>query len=340
MATGKKVEGKNRKKDPDASPGMKLLAAYCLLLFGRRPYSMIELTEKLNCSKSTIHRIMKQIALADTLGTQLNESTDGDGRKWYELKRPSRAPKVTLSLQDIKDLHLCKEMVWHLLPDSLRQSVSRAINSSTALLPKFDDNEHLPDVQAITDIKGSIDYSPKDKILKCLLNAMNDYEVCQVKYHAAHGDPRTHRVAPTHLVTSGDSVYIKGWLIREDGEFETTLALQRIEEAESTSVVYARPEIDYHNEAFGIIKGNPFAVRIAFKKAASRYVSERSWSRDQQLEEQSDGSVILQFTATSREEVISKVLSFGPNATLLEPKKMARDIKKRIHDMAQQYSSI
>jgi len=88
---------------------------------------------------------------------------------------------------------------------------------------------------------------------------------------------------------------------------------------------------------FGIIEGDPFKARVAFKHSAAKYVSERNWSDGQQLEYQPDGGVILEFTSTSEEEVISFVLSFGTNATLLEPKYLAEEIKKQLNIMAATY---
>lgn len=65
--------------------------------------------------------------------------------------------------------------------------------------------------------------------------------------------------------------------------------------------------------------GEAFPVKVFFKPQAACYVSERNWSDDQKVKTQHDGSLEMEFTATSRPEVISWVLGFGREAELLEP---------------------
>ena len=50
-----------------------------------------------------------------------------------------------------------------------------------------------------------------------------------------------------------------------------------------------------------------------------------------------DGGLDLEFTATSRPEVISWVLSFGRDAELLEPVELRKELKVLVQDLARTY---
>jgi len=83
--------------------------------------------------------------------------------------------------------------------------------------------------------------------------------------------------------------------------------------------------------------GEPFSATVRFKPAAACYVSERTWSDDQKLTTRGDGSLELEFTATSRPEVISWVLSFGRDAELLTPADLREEFMAVCRDITGVY---
>jgi predicted DNA-binding transcriptional regulator YafY len=85
--------------------------------------------------------------------------------------------------------------------------------------------------------------------------------------------------------------------------------------------------------------GKPFRVKVAFRPAAAAYVSERTWSDDQKLKGLPDGGLILEFTATSRPEVLSWILSFRTEAELLEPADIREELASTVEKLADVYSS-
>ncbi len=86
------------------------------------------------------------------------------------------------------------------------------------------------------------------------------------------------------------------------------------------------------------MKGEPFHVKMAFQPAAAAYVSERTWSDDQMLTSKADGSVILEFTATSRPEVLSWVLSFRAEAELMAPEDLRQELTSIVEKIADVYA--
>ena len=85
------------------------------------------------------------------------------------------------------------------------------------------------------------------------------------------------------------------------------------------------------------MKDDPFRVRVSFSADAAAYVQERTWSEDQTISPTPEGGIILEFTATSWPEVISWVLSFGPEASLLAPEDLREEIKEAVEKMLKSY---
>lgn len=93
-------------------------------------------------------------------------------------------------------------------------------------------------------------------------------------------------------------------------------------------------------QSFGTCRVDTFETfEHIFKQPADCYVAERVWSNDQKLTTRSDGGLELQFTAISRPEVISWVLSFGREAELLEPVELRRELKALVQELATTYDS-
>lgn len=337
MAGKAKQKGKNTKWD-DTSPGMKVVAAYWLLLFGNRPYSLTELSKKLKCSKPTVLRVMDHLSTSGY--APVDEYLDDARRKWYKLSRPPKRPNLCLTAEDIQNLLLCRDLVWHLLPDELRSSVTQSLRHVTVLLPDFEDRSKLKDGLAKNKGKAAIDYGGKGQVMDCLLKAMQENLVCKITYTATDQKSKQHLVAPRFFETTGDSIYVQGRLLKDSKDYPNTLALHRIDSVGLTKDRFLGSASGTSGEHFGIMDGDPFEVRVLFRPAAAKYASERRWSRNQKLDQQPDGSVVLDFTSTSEEEVISAVLSFGPNAQLLEPAWLAEMIGDRLERMAADYKTV
>jgi predicted DNA-binding transcriptional regulator YafY len=67
-------------------------------------------------------------------------------------------------------------------------------------------------------------------------------------------------------------------------------------------------------------------------------VAERIWSPDQKIIKKGKDKIILKFTASSEPELISWLLSFGEEATLIRPDWIVKELKSKIAKLADCYS--
>ena len=67
-------------------------------------------------------------------------------------------------------------------------------------------------------------------------------------------------------------------------------------------------------------------------------MTERVWSTDQKIKHRKDGSVVIEFTATSEPEVLNWVLNFGEEAKLLGPPELVAKLKERLEAVQRLYA--
>ncbi len=136
-------------------------------------------------------------------------------------------------------------------------------------------------------------------------------------------------VDPYHIVNFRGEWYLVAFCHKR-GEV-IRFAMSRIKSATLLNSPYTIPaDFDFNNfigSGFGIMtEETEEAVSICFAKEQAPYIIERQWHRDQSIEENSDGSVILKFTTNSLFEVKRWVLSWGPGAEVLSPASLRKQV--------------
>lgn len=331
------------KINPYSSPATKVLSLYGLLLFSGKKYSLTELAQLLRCSKQTVLRMMEQIELSHQ--AEIESSIEG-GRKWFKIKTPLTKPRLSLDVKAIQHLMLCRDFVCHILPQALREEISRTIAHTTVLLPDQEERSRAMAKLGEAYVKGSINYNGHQEYISLLLNAIAERRVCRVSYQASGRlERKEYCIAPLTVIAHHGALYISCWLVTDTEEPEVIyddmlLAVQRLLEVEQTERKIAIKEdrpIKESWRTFGLMKGEPFRIKIGFSPEAAVYVRERKWSDDQTISPTPEGGIILELTTTSRPEVISWALSFGPEATVLSPADLRGEIKGLVVEMLKNY---
>lgn len=89
--------------------------------------------------------------------------------------------------------------------------------------------------------------------------------------------------------------------------------------------------------AFDIVYEDPIDVKIWFSADQARYIKERKWSKSQEIEDQEDGSIILTMRTSGRWDVVRWVLSYGGDATVLEPEELKKSIADQLTKRLKNY---
>ena len=330
------------KKDYYSSYGQKLISLFAKLLFTQRSHSLIELSRMLNCSKQTVLRLVDDIRRS--YGVEIDEYLEGK-RKYYRINRlRNNNPSLNITESELNALCMCKTFAEHLIGKEMFEEASRAIEKSqtTLSIEKLGAIQHFDSFRS-----GSIDYSPYQKIIHTLIEAMNKLRICKVTYKSIIATKaKSFYIKPLKIFSHKDTVYLHTQLARAlkrtfvKPKFDPLLAIHRIKNIEITERLYEFPNnYDFEKtfkQNFGVIKENAFDVEVEFKNYFAKYVTERIWSPDQSIHEK-NGKTILKFNTSSKPELLSWILSFGEDAKVIKPKWLKKTVKEKIQKMQNRY---
>ena len=325
------------KLDPYRSYGQKLISLFARLLFSGEAHSLAELSRMLGCSKQTVLRLVDDIRRS--YGIEIEESFRGR-KKFFKIRKASgNIPEAEMTYNEMMVLQMCRAFTEHLLGRRLFEEAAIALGKSRKMLRDQGDTTsgHFASL-----IPGTIDYTPHHATIHSLVKAMDEKRICKLSYRNVMARrAKSFFVKPFKLFSHRDTIYLHAGLARPPGkpyrepDFDPLLAVHRILSVDLTDRSFTIPDnYDFErdfNQTFGIAKDEAFRVEVAFYGWAANYVAERSWSPDQKIVKRRDGSIKLKFTASSEPEILSWVLSFGEQATLVKPV----GLKQRFVEMVQ-----
>ena len=330
-----------RKLDPDATHGEKIIRLFAKLLFTKKSWGLVELSEELRCSKQAVMRMVDEITRCYSV--QIEDFMDGN-RKYYKMLHRERDPVLDLSLSEVNVLMMCQAFARHMLGEKLFKEATVALEKSHGHLSS--EKEVSTNFASIS--VGTIDYTRHHTHISNLMTAMNEKKVCKVSYQAVESDrPKFFYIKPLKLFSHKNALYLHARMAKHPDlkykapDFDPLLAVHRLVGVEVTERPYEFPD-DYNfekefNRNFGLIKEHSFEVEAEFWGWAAKYVAERIWSPDQKISTIENGAIRISFTASSTAEVLSWMLSMGNSGKLVGPRHLVDELKQKLSDMNHMY---
>jgi predicted DNA-binding transcriptional regulator YafY len=308
-----------------------------------------ELVERLGVDKRSVERLL---GLLQELNFPVYDEPDAlSGKKtWrmvdtYVMKLPNiTLPDIRLTLPELISLYLIKGEAKLFHGTEIERMADAAFCKMALFMPEGL-SQQLEKIRTLFVPAGKFakDYTGKEKIIDGLRRGMVEQKRCAVQYHSFHsGKKRDYDIAPLRFFENNGGLYV--FVIVAAYDEIRTLAVERIERLHLTDVPFEYPE-DFDPErllssAFGIIFDKPVKVRIRFSKEAAPYIRERTWAPNQRImENEDDGSLILEMETTGWFDVKKWVLSYGRQAEVLEPKEMRDEILEEMKTCVEKYGS-
>lgn len=309
-----------RKKDQDATSGVKLLRMFRKLILDNRKHYQCDLANELNCSQQTIIRMANEIE--SVIGSTLDSGLE-NRRRWYRIISKQNN-FLGLDFEELRYMSICRTLAEDILPENVAKRIDGTIFDLALLMlnPSYADKLKKGKKHFTLLNKGRIDYSYHTSIIETLLASIENKHICTIKYKASGQNKiKEHRFAPDRIVSMNQVLYVLGATVSKNtGKINhyITLAIHRIQNANLTerpfSIVFPKPT----QETFGLPWHEPRKFKIRFQAGkVSEYVQERIWSEKQSIKKLKDGGIILTILSQSELEVESWVKSFGESATLL-----------------------
>jgi len=182
-----------------------------------------------------------------------------------------------------------------------------------------------------------------EEIIDQLMDAMLKNETCYLTYHSFYDDKiKNFKIDPLHFFENDGGLYL---LVNTTtfGDIRT-LAVERIQEITKTGSLFEYPE-DFDPEellesAFDIVYEDPVKVKVWFSANQARYIKERKWSKNQEIIDQEDGSIILSMETSGWWDVKRWVLSYGSGAKVLEPEELREAVATELEAACRQQKAV
>lgn len=321
------------------SPGTRLLQMYTLLASSHRAYTLKRLAGLFHCSRQTVLRMVEQ--LQRVRGLEIESWLDGKERV-YRANMSKTPASISLTVESLRHLVLCRDIVRNILPKPLQDEIYETIGAASLLLGNG--SSQTPELESFAGVlgKGTIDYTPHQDTIDGIQEAMHSRLLCAIRYRSILGaEAKSYIVASRRILVFHEALYLQCIVCDKSGrpqeDTSRTFAIQRIVTFELLNQGFIEITEPVDAGTFGFPFHDPIRVRVAFTPAVATYVSERQWSKEQWIRKRKGGGITLTFTTTSRQEVLSWVLSFGKEAKLLEPKGLCREIQTLLKEVVQYY---
>jgi predicted DNA-binding transcriptional regulator YafY len=162
----------------------------------------------------------------------------------------------------------------------------------------------------------------------------------QIDYYTMSRKKKTRRkVAPYKIWFFDDTFYLIGNCgLREDIRI---FAMDRIQNLELTGETFEMPanfNIDeFMKSSFGVFQGEPVRVRVRFAADVADYIREKIWHETQNIESQTDGSIIFEAEVAGIAEIKFWILKWGAKAQVLEPESLRDALRAEAEAMVANY---
>lgn len=330
-------------------PKMVLLVKAVRLLSRHTGATNKELVEELDVCSRTVYRIKK--TLVDLIGGELEE-VQGLLQLEKRFKFPFgftlNLPLTTLSgltVPELMALYALRMNAGLFKGSIISEDIDSAFTKiSTALSPETKKVLDRYSNLFISVPKTPKDYSAHAGTIEELSMAILGRKSCRICYSTFSEEEiteKTYDINPLHFFERDGGLYV--FVVVTYFQNIRLLAVERIKSIDMTDKSFDLPQnFDPEallNKAFGLYWDDPLTISIKFPESQARYIRERKWAEQQQIDEQADGSIILTMETSGRYDVKRWVMSFGSDAELLEPKDLRNEIQQEVREMAQVYET-
>lgn len=255
-----------------------------------------------------------------------------------------RLPALTLTEGELIALTVGEHVLASYRNSPWHEPVRAAFERIEALLPEsVSISAQLLSraVSVITPPASRIDADVWQRVMEALRLRV----AVEITYGAGsreHAQPR--RVNPYRLVAHDGGWYLIGW--SHHHEEVRVFSLARIHRVTVSADRFDVPSEfaveDYIDPELGVYNHGSAAreeVVVRFSRTVAHLVTERTWHSSQTVHSETDGSVTLTLHTNQLEQILYRVMSYGPAAEIIAPQTLRTRAAEWVSQMATVYSA-
>lgn len=311
-----------------------------LLRDARRPVSAASLMERLECSRSTLTRLLA--FMRDRLDAPL-ETDHAEGGYWYGPidQGTYELPGLWFNASELHALLATQQLLREVHPGLLAGEIAPLRQRIERLLAR----EQLGAGEAPRRIRilTMATRTASTEVFGAVAAAVLQRYRLRIDYHNRGDDQRSQRiVSPQRLTHYRDNWYLDAWCHRSEGLRSFTLDRIRDPRRDPDPIQdLTDAELDAHfATAYGIFAGSPDKTAVLeFNAYRARWVADERWHPQQHGRLLPDGRYRLEIPYHRADELILDILRYGPDVEVLAPADLRQAVAERLQRAAAIYFS-
>jgi len=319
----------------------RIFALHRILIGRRTPISLVELQDRLECSRATVGRLIEEIR--DQLGAPIVYDRERNGYL-YDRNNPAvyELPGLWLNASELHALLVSAKLLADVQPgilvsvlEPLRQRIAELLRHRRIGHPELEHRVRILQTAARTT---SLDHFQK------IATALLDRKRMRILYHGRARDKTTERdISPQRLVYYRDNWYLDAWChLRKDLR---SFALDRIHPVyvDDTPAREVAEEllVAHYTEAYGIFAGRADKLAILrFSGQAAKWVADEHWHPRQTGRMLSSGEYELRIPYGNPTELVMDILKYGEQVEVMAPAALRREVARRLRGAVARYQTV
>lgn len=263
-------------------------------------------------------------------------------RGYYYTEENFKLPALSMKESELFGMYLSEKLLLQYEGTPIYDSLSSVFKKIEQSLPdkiSVDPAAGQEKITVFPPFSTTIVPEVWDTILDCLRASQQ----LQMDYKAPGREPVSRELDPYHAVRFEGDWYIIGFCHLRQAI--RTFSMSRIIHAKKTTKVFRIPDDFDFNKLSGSHFGVHWSpketkVKIRFNKRVADYVQERTWHPSQRISVKKNGDVTLSLSVNHLLELKRWILSWGADATVIEPQSFALDIQETLGKAMEGYRNI
>lgn len=316
----------------------RLFELHRILATRRTPIPLRDLTEHLQCSESTVRRLLRR--LDNDRGAPV--VYDQTARGWrYDTRggeRPHELPGLWFNASELYALLAAHQLLAALEPGLLAEEIAPLVHRIEGILEREPvGRAGLADRVRLQPIGTRSVPTPLFRVTAHAL-------VTRRRLHL-HYRPRSHdqdgkrTVSPQRLTWYRGNWYLDAWCHRADEM--RRFALERIQQpriADDAAVEIDAKTLEDWSGAYGIFAGPADKTAVLrFRPKRARWVADEQWHPNQEGRCLEDGRYELRLPYGDPRELVMDILKYGPDVEVVAPADLREAVRAQLAEAVDTY---
>jgi predicted DNA-binding transcriptional regulator YafY len=310
-----------------------------ILITSKLGKSAAELAEEIECHPRTVYRDLEALQVA---GFPIyTERVDGKNL-WSLLDTVKHQIPIPFSLTELMALYFGSDMLKVFQGTVFYDSLESLFKKVKTTLPP-ESIKYLKTVEQTLSLglKPFKEYGKFKEIINRVNDAaINRKSIEMVYYTMSRKKESKRKVDPYKVWFFNGTFYLIGFCHKR--KEIRIFALDRIKMLHQTNESFeVQEDFDFDGfvgNSFGVFQGEPVKVKAWFSPDVAGYIKEKIWHQNQEIQTQSDGSVVFEAEVAGTDEFKFWIMSWGSNALVLEPESLRDEIRVEVNAVLAKYA--